>query len=191
MLVTLLAVTLVLPAGVMAADNSQVAAGGGLQKTAAEKAKLLTETYGTTSVQYALIDNGVITVSGQAGVNDIEGKKPLTKDTMYGIGSTSKVFTAAAVMKLVDEGKINLDTPLVQYIPEFTMKDERYKKITPRMLLNHSSGLQGSSLNNAFLFEDNDPHAHDTLLKQLSTQNLKADPGAFSVYCNDGFTLAE
>ncbi|RAR40750.1 serine hydrolase [Paenibacillus sp. MDMC362] len=191
MLVTLLAVTMILPAGVMAADNSQATSGGSLEKTAAEKAKLLTGTYGTTSVQYALIDNGVITVSGQEGVNDIEGKKPLTKDTMYGIGSTSKVFTAAAVMKLVDEGKINLDTPLVQYIPEFTMKDERYKKITPRMLLNHSSGLQGSSLNNAFLFEDNDPHAHDTLLKQLSTQNLKADPGAFSVYCNDGFTLAE
>lgn len=191
MLVTLLAVTMILPAGVMAADNSQAAAGGSLEKIAAEKAKLLTGTYGTTSVQYALIDNGVITVSGQEGVNDIEGKKPLTKDTMYAIGSTSKVFTAAAVMKLVDEGKINLDTPVVQYIPEFTMKDERYKKITPRMLLNHSSGLQGGSLNNAFLFEDNDPHAHDTLLKQLSTQNLKADPGAFSVYCNDGFTLAE
>lgn len=191
MLVTLLAVTMILPAGVMAADNSQAAAGGSLEKTAAEKAKLLTGTYGTTSVQYALIDNGVITVSGQEGVNDMEGKKPLTKDTMYAIGSTSKVFTAAAVMKLVDEGKINLDTPVVQYIPEFTMKDERYKKITPRMLLNHSSGLQGGSLNNAFLFEDNDPHAHDTLLKQLSTQNLKADPGAFSVYCNDGFTLAE
>lgn len=192
MLVTLFAVTLVLPAGVMAADNSQVtAAVQGLEKTAAEKAKLLTETYGTTSVQYALIDNGNITVSGQAGVNDIEGKIPLTQDTMYGIGSTSKMFTAASVIKLVDDGKINLDTPLVQYIPEFTMKDERYKKITPRMLLNHSSGLQGSSLNNAFLFEDNDAHAHDTLLKQLSTQNLKADPGAYSVYCNDGFTLAE
>lgn len=191
-LVALLAVTMILPAGAMAADNSQTAAAaGGLEKIAAEKAKLLTETYGTTSVQYALIDNGKITVSGQAGINDIEGKVPLTEDTMYGIGSTSKVFTAAAVMKLVDDGKINLDAPLVQYIPEFTMKDERYKKITPRMLLNHSSGLQGSSLNNAFLFEDNDPHAHDTLLKQLSTQNLKADPGAFSVYCNDGFTLAE
>lgn len=191
-LTALLAVTLVLPSSVMAADNSQVAAANkDLQTTAAEKAKLLTETYGTTSVQYALIDHGQITVSGQAGVNDIAGKIPLTKDTMYGIGSTSKVFTAAAVMKLVDEGKINLDTPLVQYIPEFKMKDERYTKITPRMLLNHSSGLQGSSLNNAFLFEDNDSHAHDTLLKQLSTQNLKADPGAFSVYCNDGFTLAE
>ena len=105
MLVTLLAVTMILPAGVMAVDNSQAAAEGSLEKTAAEKAKLLTGTYGTTSVQYALIDNGVITVSGQEGINDMEGKKPLTKDTMYAIGSTSKVFTAAAVMKLVDEGK--------------------------------------------------------------------------------------
>ena len=59
------------------------------------------------------------------------------------------------------------------------------------MLLNHSSGLQGSTLGNAFLFNDNDTYAHDTLLQQLSNQNLKADPGAFSVYCNDGFTLAE
>ncbi len=71
------------------------------------------------------------------------------------------------------------------------MKDKRYKHITPRMLLNHSSGLQGSTFNNSFLFKDNDTYAHDILLQQLSNQNLKADPGAFSVYCNDGFTLAE
>ncbi len=115
----------------------------------------------------------------------------LTKDTIYGIGSTSKMFTAVAVMQLVDQEKIVLDTPVVQYIPEFTMKDERYKQITPRMLLNHSSGLNGSSFTDAFLFEDNDTYAHDTLLKQLARQTLKADPGAYSVYCNDGFTLAE
>lgn len=193
MLIALLVLMLIIPTGAMAAsaDSSVVVSNQGLEKIAAEKAALLTETYGTTSVQYALIDNGKITVSGQSGLNDIEGKKPLTKDTMYGIGSTSKVFTTAAVMKLVEEGKINLDTPLVQYITDFTMKDERYKKITPRMLLNHSSGLQGSSLSSSFLFEDQDTYAHDTLLKQLSTQSLKADPGAFSVYCNDGFTLAE
>ncbi|MBB6734518.1 serine hydrolase domain-containing protein [Cohnella zeiphila] len=161
------------------------------QKASAEKADLLTKSYGTTSVQYALIDHGHIVVSGQSGVNDEKGKKPLTADTMYGIGSTSKMFTTTAVMQLVDQGKIDLDTPVVQYIPEFTMKDDRYKKITPRMLLNHSSGLNGSSLTNAFLFEDNDPYAHDTLLKQLADQTLKADPGAYSVYCNDGFTLAE
>lgn len=155
------------------------------------KADLLTTTYGTNSVQYAIIDHGRIILSGQSGKNDEQGLKPITKDTMYGIGSTSKMFTAVAVMQLVDHGKIDLDTPVVQYLPEFTMKDERYKKITPRMLLNHSSGLNGSSLTDAFLFEDNDTYAHDTLLKQLAEQTLKADPGAYSVYCNDGFTLAE
>lgn len=158
---------------------------------AMEKADLLTKTYDTNSVQYALIDHGHIVVSGQSGKNDEQGQRPLTKDTMYGIGSTSKMFTTVAVMQLVDQGKIDLDTPVVQYIPEFTMTDERYKQITPRMLLNHSSGLKGSSPTNAGLFEDNDTYAHDTLLKQLSGQTLKADPGAYSVYCNDGFTLAE
>ncbi|AZS15467.1 serine hydrolase domain-containing protein [Paenibacillus lutimineralis] len=158
---------------------------------AMEKADLLTKTYDTNSVQYVLIDHGRIVVSGQSGKNDEQGQKPLTKDTMYGIGSTSKMFTTVAVMQLVEQGKIELDTPVVQYIPEFTMMDERYKQITPRMLLNHSSGLKGSSTKNAVLFEDNDTYAHDTLLGQLAGQSLKADPGAYSVYCNDGFTLAE
>ncbi|WP_027094714.1 serine hydrolase domain-containing protein [Cohnella thermotolerans] len=186
-----LAVTMLAPTAAMASAQGGGSAYEETRKASAEKADLLTKSYGTASVQYALIDHGDIVVSGQSGVNDKKGQKPLTADTMYGIGSTSKMFTTAAVMRLVDEGKVDLDTPVVQYIPEFTMKDERYKQITPRMLLNHSSGLNGSTLSNAFLFDDNDTYAHDTLLKQLANQKLKADPGAYSVYCNDGFTLAE
>ncbi|MGO4344516.1 serine hydrolase domain-containing protein [Paenibacillus sp. MCAF9] len=186
-----LVLTPLIPTNAMASSTVASVYSKTLEKIASEKAALLTQQYGIPSVQYALIDNGVIKVSGQSGVNDIEGKIPLTKETIYGIGSTSKMFTASAVMKLVDEGKINLDTPVVHYITDFKMEDERYKKITPRMLLNHSSGLQGSSLNSAFLFNDPDTYVHDSLLKNLSTQKLKAEPGAFSVYCNDGFTLAE
>lgn len=193
-----LAITMTLPTGAIAASSSKTTIVAGqevaskeLKKIAAEKAALLTKSYETTSVQYALIDNGKIILSGQTGKNDMEGKLPLTKDTLYGIGSTSKVYTAAAVMKLVDEGKVDLDTPVVRYVPDFKMKDARYKRITPRMLLNHSSGLPGTSFNNVVLFNDNDTFAHDSLLRELSSQSLKADPGAFSVYCNDGFTLAE
>ena len=187
-----LALSMIVPSSAMASTSggNVASVAPGLEQIAAEKAALLTK-MGTVRGQCALVGKGRISLSGQVGINDMEGKKPLTKDTMYGIGSTSKVFTAAAVMKLVDEGKIDLDAPLINYIPDFTMKDERYKQITPRMLLNHSSGLQGTSMGNAFLFEDNDTYSHDTLLKQLSTQSLKANPGAFSVYCNDGFTLAE
>ena len=161
------------------------------QQAVIEKAKILTETYGTTSVQYALIDDGEIVISGQAGKNDQNNAVPLTADTIYGIGSTSKMVVTTAVMKLVDEGKIDLDVPVVNYIPDFKMKDERYKEITTRMLLNHSSGLSGTSSSSAILFGDNDTYAHDTLLEQLATQKLKADPGAYSVYSNDGFSLAE
>jgi len=193
-----LALTMSLPTGAMASSSSQTTvvasqelASQELKKIAAEKATLLTKSYETTSVQYALIDNGKVILSGQTGKNDIEGKQPLTKDTLYGIGSVSKMYVTAAVMKLVDEGKVDLDAPVIHYVPDFKMKDERYKSITPRMLLNHSSGLQGSTFSNSFLFKDNDTYAHDNLLRQLSNQHLKADPGAFSVYCNDGFTLAE
>ena len=69
--------------------------------------------------------------------------------------------------------------------------DERYKDITVRMLLNHSSGLLGTGLSDAMLFGEASTRAHETLLEKLSTQTLAADPGAFSVYCNDGFSLAE
>ncbi|RED55483.1 serine hydrolase domain-containing protein [Cohnella lupini] len=191
MLTAALVAALLVPTEAIAAEPSQGQAYVETQKAVAEKAALLTGTYGTTSVQYALIDQGRILVSGQSGKNDEEGKVPLTAKTTYGTGSTSKMFTTAAVMKLVDDGKIDLDNPVTAYVPEFKMKDERYKEITTRMLLNHSSGLQGSSFANSFLFEDNDTYVHDRLLEQLADQTLKADPGAYSVYCNDGFTLAE
>ncbi|MDK8191006.1 serine hydrolase domain-containing protein [Paenibacillus sp. UMB7766-LJ446] len=189
-----LVLTMLAPMSVMAtpaADNRSNLLYEPTKKTVAEKAKILTETYGTTSVQYALIDGGEIVVSGQTGKNDINNKIPLTSNTIYGIGSTSKMVLTTAVMKLVDEGKIDLDVPVVNYIPDFKMKDHRYTQITPRMLLNHSSGLLGSTGSNATLYGDNDTYSHDNFLEQLANQNLKADPGAYSVYSNDGFTLAE
>jgi Beta-lactamase class C and other penicillin binding proteins len=162
-----------------------------VQNVAQRKADILTSLYGETSVQYALIENGVVTVSGTSGVFSKETKVSPTEHTMYGIGSISKMFTTAAVMKLVEEGKVDLDKPVINYIPDFKMDDSRYKDITVRMLINHSSGLMGSTLDNAMLLNDSDMSAYQNILKKLSTQRLKANPGEFSVYCNDGFTLAE
>lgn len=148
------------------------------------KAYMLTAGYGCASAQYALIHNGEIVLSGSIGDNT-------NKDSMYPVASISKVFTTAAVMNLVEEGLIDLDAPITKYISDFKMADERYKNITPRMLLNHSSGIMGTSGSNVLLFNDNSTYGHDTFLNQLSKQRLKANPGEYSVYCNDGFTLAE
>lgn len=109
----------------------------------------------------------------------------------YGVGSVSKTFVSVAVMQLVDQGKVSLDEPVVTYIPEFKMADERYQDITVRMLLNHTSGLMGSLYQNGILFEEGNSETHDKLLEELSTQKLKANPGSYMVYSNDGFVLAE
>lgn len=138
-----------------------------------------------------------LAVSGRGGATLVAStgnsgmKSGQSREKLYGIGSTSKVIVSAAVMKLDGEGKLSLDEPLIRYLPEFEMEDPRYVRITPRMLLNHSSGLQGGTLTNSMLLGDSDTYNHDTLLQKLKTQRLKADPGEFATYCNDGFTLAE
>lgn len=192
LLAGLLAAALLLPQAVVGDTGSNpIEQYVGAPTTAEQKAQLITSKYGADSLQYALIDNGEIVRSGHSGVYSKSENRALTGDVMYGTGSVSKMFTTAILMKLTEEGKIHLDKPVTTYLPEFRMADGRYRQITVRMLLNHSSGLMGSSLKNGFLFDDRDTSATDDLLTRLKGQSLKADPGAYSVYCNDGFTLAE
>ncbi len=107
------------------------------------------------------------------------------------IASVSKMHVTTAVMQLVDSGKVELDRPVADYITDFKMADERYKDITVRMLMNHTSGLMGSTYAGALLFDEISMDYHDTFLQKLKRQQLKADPGEFNCYCNDGFTLLE
>ncbi len=162
-----------------------------VQVKAHRLASSIVSDYGVTGLQYAILDSGSIVLSDSAGVHNIATNAPITKDTMFGIGSVSKMHVTAAAMMLADVGKIDIDQPLVTYIKDFTMADERYKEITPRMLMNHSSGLYGSHYANSRLFDDNDTRNHDELLMRLQSEHLKSNPGEYSVYCNDGFQLLE
>lgn len=119
------------------------------------------------------------------------GKGQVANAYQYNIASVSKTVTAVAVMQLVDEGKIDLDKKVITYIPEFSMEDKRYKAITVRMLLNHSSGIMGSMQYHSSTLGSADTAFHDYLLEGLSKEALKADPGSYSVYCNDGYSLLE
>ncbi|HMQ13995.1 MAG TPA: serine hydrolase domain-containing protein, partial [Candidatus Competibacter phosphatis] len=90
----------------------------------------------TPSASVALIDGDRIVWSETFGYIDKATLTAPSPTTMYGIGSVSKVFAAMAAMKLVDQGKIDLDAPLVQYLPDFRMAAPEYPQITVRMLLN-------------------------------------------------------
>lgn len=162
-----------------------------VKKTAAESAGVLVEDFGVSGIQYALVSNGKIIVSGASGVYHKADIIALDNKSMFGIGSISKMYPTTAIMLLVDQGKLDLDEPVVSYLPEFEMADDRYKEITVRMLLNHSSGIMGSSYVNSGMYDYPSTINHDNFLKGLAKQRLKGKPGEFSVYCNDGFTLAE
>lgn len=165
---------------------------GGL-KAAAGQAAAGALTYGGASqISWAVWQDGKIVESGSQAAPAGEGRteRPVS-GSVYGVGSVSKIYTTVAVMQLAEAGKLELDKPVTAYLPEFKMADQRYRDITVRMLLNHSSGLMGSSMGSGLLFDDPSETAADRLLERLSTQRLKADPGAYSVYCNDGFTLAQ
>ena len=121
----------------------------------------------------------------------VNAKEKVISGSCLNIGSVSKMYVVTAVMQLVDQGKVSLDAPVTDYIPDFQMADERSKKITVRMLMNHTSGLMGTVYCGMALFDEADNDYHDALLQKLRREQLKYEPGAFNCYCNDGFTLLE
>jgi CubicO group peptidase (beta-lactamase class C family) len=143
---------------------------------------------GASAVAIALVDDKRIIWSQRFGLADRDTGQMPTDSTMFGIGSVSKMFATIAVMKLVDRSVVDLDTPLVTYLPAFRMAAAGYENITVRMLLNHSSGFPGTDSRN-MIIRSPVPGYLDQVLHTLSMSRLKAPPGYMSVYCNDGFTI--
>ncbi|GAA1152268.1 serine hydrolase domain-containing protein [Kribbella jejuensis] len=78
------------------------------------------------------------------GVTNLDTKEPVSPDTAFRIGSTSKTFTATAIMRLVEQGRISLERPVRAYLPDFAAADPAVaRRVTVRQLLNHSAGWQG------------------------------------------------
>jgi CubicO group peptidase (beta-lactamase class C family) len=90
----------------------------------------------------AIVRNGEVIFSEGFGYRDVEKKLPVTPNTLFAIGSSTKAFTAFVIGTLVDEGKLDWTTPVTNYLPTFKLKDEcATEHITPRDLLTHVSGL--------------------------------------------------
>src|SRR5688500_14513358 len=79
-----------------------------------------------------------------AGVTSVENPLPVDENTVFQFGSTGKTYTATAIMRLVEQGKVDLDASVRDYVPELRLKDESVaEKVTVLQLLNHTAGWQG------------------------------------------------
>jgi len=97
-------------------------------------------------VAVGMIMDGKEYVKGY-GVTNVDYPLPVDANTVFRINSTTKTFTGTAVMRLVDEGKVDLDTPVRKYLPDFATTDAAASaQVTVRQLLNHSAGWLGDDL---------------------------------------------
>jgi CubicO group peptidase (beta-lactamase class C family) len=109
------------------------------------------------------------------GYGQTSDKQAVTADTPFAIASLSKAFTALAVMQLADQGKVDLDKPIVTYIPSFKLADPRGAKITVRHLLQHTSGLTDKV--NQDMTKDEQPTSLSDVINQLQCHIIRKRTG--------------
>ncbi len=133
-----------------------------------------------------IVKNNEIIYARAFGYENIETKELATISSFYHMASISKPFVATAIMQLVEQGKIDLDAPIVKYLPYFKLDDERYKKITIKFMLNHISGMPDTRD-----YEWNKPvydeEALERYVRSLSQEKMLSSPGDKFSYSNMAF----
>ena len=131
-----------------------------------------------------LQDDEISTVA--SGVLNQDTGVESTTESLFQIGSITKVWTTTVVMQLVDEGLVELDAPLRRYIPDFTVGDESVAEaVTVRHLLTHSSGIDGDNFTDTGRGDD----ALEKYVATCASLRQVHPVGATMSYCNTGFTL--
>jgi len=133
----------------------------------------------------AVIKNGKVVKKAAYGYANIENQVKTRLDSVFEIGSITKQFTATLVLKLVEEGKLKLDQPIIEYMPDIP---QAWKAITLRHLLSHQSGLKNvNEVDGMSIFDNVD---YTKFIKGLSAHPLEFEPGTKYAYRNTGYCFA-
>ncbi|WP_196140235.1 serine hydrolase [Aliikangiella sp. G2MR2-5] len=136
-----------------------------------------------------IIEDGSTKLLKGYGIRNSEGA-PMTEDTSIELGSVSKSFTALAVMLLAEQGKFDIDKPVIDYIPWFqTQNKSMSDKIVLRHLLTHRSGFSSREGNLTLLNQDNSYDAYRNTVQQLTNIALIFEPGTEFQYSNINYEI--
>jgi CubicO group peptidase (beta-lactamase class C family) len=142
---------------------------------------------GVPGLAIAIVSGQQIVYSRGYGYASLNTRSPVTPQTIFDLASCSKSFTALATLILWHEGLIDLDKPLVHYIPEFRLADGDYSKITIRQLLQQTSGLHGD-VADPVLYHGGS-NAFSELISAMSKAHLANPPGSVFEYANSNYAL--
>lgn len=134
-----------------------------------------------------IAQRGQVVLAKGYGLAEAEFKVPANATTRFRIGSVTKQFTAALVMRLVEQKKLSLDDGLEAYVPEFPLQD---KKVTIHMLLNHSSGIPSyTDIGEEWIKMHPLELSHEQLLALVAGKPFDFEPGTDWKYNNTGYYL--
>lgn len=123
------------------------------------------------------------------GYTSTDKNNEVTDNTVFLTASITKVFTASAIMQFVERGEIKLTDKLIDHLPDFTMRDKRYKQITIEHLLTHTSGLPWE---HKFKKSPDDSTALEQFVADMKKEKLKFTPGEKfdgTTYSNAGYSI--
>ncbi|WP_374548549.1 serine hydrolase domain-containing protein, partial [Flavobacterium sp.] len=141
------------------------------------------KTFNVPGIAVGIVKDGKLVVAKGYGVSNINTKQKVDANTLFGIASNSKSFTAAALGILVDEGKLNWDDKVIKYLPEFKMyNDYVTQEFTIRDLLTHRSGL-GLGAGDLMIWPDGHNFTPNDIVKNI--QYLKPVSGFRTKYDYD------
>ncbi len=134
----------------------------------------------------ALIKNGQIVYTKGYGYSNIDKKQLATDESEFAIGSITKSFTALAIMQLVEAGKVDLDAPVMRYLPDFKLAEESYTPLLKvRHLLSQSSGLPRADERWAGAL----PASRADVIADMAKIAPTAKPGEVWQYCNQNYAV--
>ena len=141
--------------------------------------------YGVPGVAFGVLKNGQLKTRA-FGVTNIDNSQPLTTDTLFPIASISKTLTTTAIMRLAEQGKVDIEAPIQRYLPEFAVKDPAVTRtVAVWHLLTHTPGWEGQ-----LTPEDRGVQSLAHFAESQRELPQLAPPGAVWSYNNAGFTIA-
>jgi CubicO group peptidase (beta-lactamase class C family) len=129
----------------------------------------------------AVVSGDTVVFAKGYGSADLEKQTPVTSETVFQLASTTKPFTAAVIMRLVEEKKLSLDERLVRYLGWLP---KQYESLTIRQLLTHTSGVRRDLRR-----ENVDEFSIDEFKRRLEASEAAFPPGTKWEYSNTGYTL--
>ena len=130
-----------------------------------------------------VFQDGETLLDTACGYASLEWSVPMTRDASFEIGSVTKQFTAAAILKLVEKGKLQLEDDFTKYL-DF---DTGGRKITIRQLLDHTSGIASYTEVSDFWDLSMHEHPRDSLLRMVEKEDFLFEPGEALIYNNSAY----